>query len=241
MSRRVLPFEVAVTAPCQQDWDAMQGSARQRHCAACDRDVLNFAAMTPRQIEQAVALSGGHLCARISRREDGSLVTLPEPVRGRAAGFVLAAALASAPAFAQTGDEPKAVVSGKVLNPKTGDPSVGAQVLFIRDHASVLEVKTDAHGKWRASLPPGTYDVVFRNNILVGARVVSAQFHTGEQSFAPVHEQFAYGHLGIDDNSTQTYTTTGVMVATLGGWRSTMAYRIKHPIRYLRYLRQRYL
>ncbi|HXU33395.1 MAG TPA: carboxypeptidase-like regulatory domain-containing protein [Thermoanaerobaculia bacterium] len=65
-----------IATPCTESWDGMVGGAERRHCAKCAREVLDFARMTPREIEVRIAASGGRLCARITRRADG-LVTLP--------------------------------------------------------------------------------------------------------------------------------------------------------------------
>jgi hypothetical protein len=101
MKRRALPFELAVSNPCTESWDGMAGTTRQRHCDLCNKHVYNLAAMTPWQIEVLVAESGGNLCARVERREDGSLVTLePSTSRAQFATLALSAALAIAPAAA---------------------------------------------------------------------------------------------------------------------------------------------
>ncbi len=237
-----LPFDVAVSKPCQQQWSGMAGPASRRYCEACKRPVHNFSAMTPGEIERTVAFAGGNLCARVTRREDGSIVMLDQPTAARTngAGIVLAAALVSAPALGQSTERsaPVAIVTGKVLDVKTSGPSQEAHVIFVRGDTSVLDVTTDSAGEWRATLPPGTYDVIFRTNMLYGARVIAAELHAGEQTFAPVHQQFTYGHLGIENSSTSA--TMGTLEARID-WRTTILYRIKHPIRYLAYLRRRYL
>src|SRR5450631_4153461 len=74
--RAKLPFEVAIEKPCEESWAAMAGDARKRHCELCDKQVHDFAAMTSREIAKLVAQSDGKVCARVTRREDGSLVTL---------------------------------------------------------------------------------------------------------------------------------------------------------------------
>jgi hypothetical protein len=67
-----------IASPCGESWDGMAGGAERRHCAKCDREVFDFARMTPRQIEVRIEASGGRLCARLTRGADG-LVTLPPP------------------------------------------------------------------------------------------------------------------------------------------------------------------
>jgi hypothetical protein len=57
----------------------MSGDERKRYCEECQRFVYDFSKMTHRQIEAIVATSGGRLCARLTRKEDGSLLTLEIP------------------------------------------------------------------------------------------------------------------------------------------------------------------
>ena len=90
-----LPFEPSIAKPCKESWAAMNGGSRERHCQLCDKQVYNFAAMTPREIEKLVLKSDGKLCARITRREDGSLVTLEaQPRVSIAAQVAVSASLA---------------------------------------------------------------------------------------------------------------------------------------------------
>ncbi len=52
-----------IAQPCDQSWEQMPGSARVRHCAACNQDVVNLAAMSAAEI--AALLQGpGPLPAR---------------------------------------------------------------------------------------------------------------------------------------------------------------------------------
>ena len=74
--RATLPFEVAIEKPCEESWAAMAGGARARHCELCDKKVHDFASMTSREIAKLLAQSDGRVCARMTRRENGSLVTL---------------------------------------------------------------------------------------------------------------------------------------------------------------------
>jgi hypothetical protein len=61
---------------CKASWDGMAGEGPRRHCAECCRDVLDFAQLTPRDVEAHLAASRGQLCGRLTRR-DGRLVTAP--------------------------------------------------------------------------------------------------------------------------------------------------------------------
>lgn len=174
MARRVLPFHVEVSKPCSESWDTMSGAVRQRHCGVCHKQVHNFAAMTPREIERLVAETGGHLCGRITRRGDGSLVTLePTQQRQRFAALTLSAALGIAPAaVAQTGSPTQQVqgqqtsssgaaafsLTGTVRDIQGGLIS-GADVVIASGSASIARTKTDAAGAFAVLLPAGEYQL----------------------------------------------------------------------------------
>jgi hypothetical protein len=224
-----LPFEVAIATPCQEEWSRMSGSARQRYCAACGREVHDFAAMTPREIERIVVSSGGHLCARITRREDGSLVTLPEPQRRHYAAFVLAATLAAAPAFAQSTEQPKALVTGTVLAPDGSKPT-GRFMINLKNGEQRYSTFSDGAGSWTLQIPPGSYDLEVTGTTVAGYLAVKdVALHEGLQSFGDLRtaQPVVFG------------VVSGGISAIRG--RRLLVYRLRHPIAYLSYLRRRYL
>jgi Carboxypeptidase regulatory-like domain len=194
--------------------------------------------MTSTEIERAIAVDHGHLCARVTRRTNGSLMTLDSADRTilatRAAGLVVGMALATGSTQAQSNPVPdgKALVSGTFTDAKGDALLKGSQVIFVSNGVTVLETNTDAKGNWRAQLNPGTYDVIFRANPLFGERVDAVQLHAGEQSFATTKAHFAYGHLGQNDRP-EEFVTVGVMIAT---YKYPISYFFKHPIRYLKHL-----
>lgn len=94
-----------VLSPCTEDWNAMVGDARVRHCSVCDRDVYDLAELTSAQVTaflEARGLARGEErgpCVRMSTRADGTLVTAdacPRPLRSRALPLAAAAAIATA-------------------------------------------------------------------------------------------------------------------------------------------------
>ena len=89
-----LAFKPSIARPCEESWAAMSGGHRQRHCQLCGKHVHNFAALTVPEIERLVLKSNGSLCARITQRGDGSIVTL-EARQPKARGLVRAAQVAA--------------------------------------------------------------------------------------------------------------------------------------------------
>ncbi len=71
--------QLQIVSPCKTDWDRMSGDEKKRFCSECDKFVYDFSQMTRRQVEAIVSIHQGRLCARITRRPDGSLLTLEPP------------------------------------------------------------------------------------------------------------------------------------------------------------------
>jgi hypothetical protein len=61
-------------------WDAMRGDNRARFCDQCQKHVYNFAAMTTDEGLALIARTEGEFCGRLTRREDGMLMTADCPV-----------------------------------------------------------------------------------------------------------------------------------------------------------------
>lgn len=66
-----------VAEPCREDWDAMTGDARARHCERCQLRVLDLSAMTRAEAEQTLAQEtpDGRLCVRYTLDARGAVVT----------------------------------------------------------------------------------------------------------------------------------------------------------------------
>jgi len=72
---------IAVAAPCQANWDEMDGDERTRHCQLCKLNVFNLSGMTRPEAEKLVQeREGGRLCVRFYRRTDGTVLTKNCPV-----------------------------------------------------------------------------------------------------------------------------------------------------------------
>lgn len=66
-----------IAEPCHQDWDAMAGDARARHCEHCDLQVVDLSELRRDEAEARLARGGpgGRLCVRYTRDADGEIVT----------------------------------------------------------------------------------------------------------------------------------------------------------------------
>jgi hypothetical protein len=97
------PFDLQklqVASPCYERWDNMKGDSQMRHCASCKLNVYNVREMTTAEVEALFQRTSGRLCVRLYRRWDGTVLTRDCPVGVQRARVRMAAALATAAAFA---------------------------------------------------------------------------------------------------------------------------------------------
>lgn len=64
-----------IAQACPASWDEMQGNDKARFCPLCAKNVYDFAAMTRAESEALIREKEGQMCARLFRREDGSVMT----------------------------------------------------------------------------------------------------------------------------------------------------------------------
>ncbi|MBN8615872.1 MAG: hypothetical protein J0L92_35085 [Deltaproteobacteria bacterium] len=84
-----------VAERCEVPYEAMTPRGAGRHCADCDRVVVNLSALTERQALSLFRASGGDLCGYVHHDGRGEPMFKPEPRAGVAIGAMLAGALAA--------------------------------------------------------------------------------------------------------------------------------------------------
>jgi hypothetical protein len=85
--------EYTIPDPCPMNWDDMDGDNGSRYCTACGKHVHDLTAVTPEVAAGLITFQGGHLCARVYQRDDGTLTTQPPqpigPPRARPLQFTI--------------------------------------------------------------------------------------------------------------------------------------------------------
>lgn len=100
-------MKLHIATPCHEDWSGMTPHGPGRHCASCDKTVVDLTALAPaastvamKRIAQRIR-GGEHLCVRAHVRADG--VLRPTRVHRRLLTNGMAAMLAMAMASGLTG------------------------------------------------------------------------------------------------------------------------------------------
>lgn len=75
---------IQIAAPCPADWGQMAGDERARFCGQCQKHVYNLSAMSALDAVSLIREKEGHLCGRLFRRADGTVITSDCPVGLRA-------------------------------------------------------------------------------------------------------------------------------------------------------------
>ena len=76
-------LRIVIGNPCTEDWDGMSGDACVRHCERCDKNVYNIADLPIDEAARLLRQKEQHVCARVYRRPDGTIVTRNCPDRRR--------------------------------------------------------------------------------------------------------------------------------------------------------------
>ena len=133
------PLELIQTFACDEDWDAMPGDRKQRHCGSCDKHLLDLSQFTEREAYKLAQkqLADGEFCA-VFQMVDGRLVFRAETPNRSLFGAAAAVAVLSLPLgcdsqapapTAQEVQEPQAS-SERVVDTQTSpEPTNGAAAI----------------------------------------------------------------------------------------------------------------
>ncbi|MEN0063349.1 MAG: carboxypeptidase-like regulatory domain-containing protein [Myxococcota bacterium] len=181
--------DVPVEFRCQEDWEAMFGDDRFRHCAVCDRQVVDLSAGTRREAKRVLRSSTP--CVRYRYDRKGRIQFQPSRVV-RALKWCLALATSwAAPAFAEPPPVVKVTPTWVASAPYVGSlrivveeafdggtlPLDGAEVTLVGDDIDSPALYTDENGEvFVQGMSVGTYEVAismpgFQSVRVVGLRV----------------------------------------------------------------------
>ncbi|HEY4288674.1 MAG TPA: T9SS type A sorting domain-containing protein [Puia sp.] len=84
------PFQLQIPTPCHENWANMQPSDKGRHCAACQKTVVDFTAMSDTGIIGYMSKAGPHVCGRLAADQlNRPLLPLAPPQKNKLPGWPL--------------------------------------------------------------------------------------------------------------------------------------------------------
>jgi hypothetical protein len=68
-------YKISIPTPCHEDWNQMTGTTTGRFCSSCAKNVVDFTAMMPTEIQQYfTANKGQNICGRFKNEQLETLV-----------------------------------------------------------------------------------------------------------------------------------------------------------------------
>jgi hypothetical protein len=196
--------QIKIASPCSADWEQMEGDDRVRFCGECQKNVFNLSAMTRRDAEALLLEKNGNLCARLYRRNNGTVLTedcsvglrLKAVHLRRRIGWAIAGAFSLAAAWGQ--DKPS-VLSG-VVDDTSIEPAANVQVTALNvGSGKKVTVLTYKDGQFRfESLEPGKYNIIATSGQVYGAYMSNVSPDTSERRVQLVLDRVDQGSVGQD-------------------------------------------
>ncbi|RYE83639.1 MAG: hypothetical protein EOO75_19090, partial [Myxococcales bacterium] len=66
---------LTIAAPCPEDWSAMAGDDRSRHCDRCQTSVVDLSALSADEARRTLDHPDRPACVRYLRAPDGAIIT----------------------------------------------------------------------------------------------------------------------------------------------------------------------
>ncbi len=144
--------DLEIPAPCQADWNGMEGDERERYCLSCQDHVHNLSEMTRREALDLLAQAKqkrSYLCVRYLHNEEGNVVFAPSRIQEQLKGLrtLLAAGALAFPFSASTACDTETTTPEPVidLHEKTIQARLSANVIQILAEATFTVKPRDEH------------------------------------------------------------------------------------------------
>jgi hypothetical protein len=200
----------------------MSGDEKKRFCSECNKFVYDFSQMTRRQVEAIVSIHRGRMCARITRRPDGSLLTLEtppvHPVVARRASPVVNATLAAILGISVPANALNADVSAAQLIARSDVEGKGAKTPYGGGEALVGGTVFDSQG---AVIPNAVVKLVSA----AGAELKTKTSAEGEFAFAQV--PFGSYIMLVEAQGFYSYMNSNLIVDTPYDMRFEVRMKVK--------------
>lgn len=96
-------ISLSIPTPCNESWDKMTANEKGRHCASCNKTVIDFSLYTDKELVQFFKKTKGEICGRInSYQATNPIVVIEQPNRTFFHKLFLGSAIASWLGFGTT-------------------------------------------------------------------------------------------------------------------------------------------
>jgi len=72
-------LKLSIPAPCTENWDNMTPNERGRHCASCDKTVIDFSLFTDKQLVEFFTKATDKICGRLNPMQLNRQLVYTEP------------------------------------------------------------------------------------------------------------------------------------------------------------------
>lgn len=82
------PIQLRIPSPCHENWANMDPTDKGRHCAACQKTVVDFTTMSDAEVIRYMTQAGPHVCGRLAPDQiNRPLIPLAPPKQNRLPGW----------------------------------------------------------------------------------------------------------------------------------------------------------
>ncbi len=178
------PIQISIPHPCTQSWDEMTPDGQGRHCAHCQKTVVDFTGWSDAALYNYFSKNTGYTCGRFLAPQVNRPIYIPHQPHSRLYRMTIALGLTllftqtpdllaqtRTPIVGQVSDSAKyqqlhvpmietGSISGQAVDDKK-EPLINAAIIISREGAQNAGAITDYDGFYKIdSLVPGIYNVV---------------------------------------------------------------------------------
>ncbi len=179
LRKKAQPFIIKIHQPCGEDWHKMTPVEQGRHCAVCQKNLVDFSVFSDEEIIARIQKSNGPVCGRFLNTQLNRALEQPEahtrlfyisPLKKLAASFIMLYSLlnqaqaqqktavttaqtshpATAKKAAQPTDTAAIIIHVKVLNYHNSEP---LKMLGFKIEGTECKATTNSYGRFKIVLP----------------------------------------------------------------------------------------
>ena len=190
--------------PCTENWDKMTPNEKGRHCANCNKTIIDFSKYTDRELLDFISKAQGSICGRISSYQlNRSIIAYDQNNSSFLQRFILGATMATSLAACNTPNTQadNKYISGRVIDSR--EKPIGSIHVSIK--GTSLSATTDSTGYYKIPV----------KDSMVGKRIqvelTNARNESVEQAYTVNKLPFYTGYLVGQGN--EEIALTGVICA----------------------------